>query len=289
MHRRKTNGKRMATLAANPLVGHQADVNRSTVENWVSFASHRRRVTDLIVDRGFWQDSRLAVLGAGNCNDLDLKMLAASFAAVDLFDLDAKALARGIRSQLMESSPCLFMHGDVDFTGILPRLAMLPQKLDQRAELGELVHLAARIPSLGNGAGGYDVVASTCVLSQLISSAVLALGESEPLLPLLVLTMRKTHFRLLCNMVAPGGTVVFVSDLVSSDSCPALLAHSKNDLQPLMEAVVRDRNFFTGLNPYAILGMLGETEDDLCLHPPWLWRMSSQRAVLVYALTFRRK
>lgn len=85
-----------------------------------SFASHRRRVTDLIVDRSFRQDSRLAVLGAGNCNDLDLKILAASFAAVDLFDLDAKVLARGIRFQLMESSPCLFMHGDVDFTGSSP-------------------------------------------------------------------------------------------------------------------------------------------------------------------------
>jgi len=259
------------------------------VANWASFASHRRRVTELIVDRSFGQDSRLAVLGAGNCNDLDLKMLAASFAAVDLFDLDAKALARGIRSQLMETSPRLFMHGNVDFTGILPRLAVMPQKLDQRAELRKLVRLAARIPSIGNGAVEYDVVASTCVLSQLISSVVLALGESEPLLPLLVLTMRKTHFRLLCNMVAPGGAVVFVSDLVSSDSCPALLAHSNNDLQPLVEAAVRDRNFFPGLNPYAILGMLGETEDDLCLHPPWLWRMSRQRAALVYALTFRRK
>jgi hypothetical protein len=249
----KTNGKRTATPAANPLVVHQAEINRSTVENWASFAPHRRRVTDLIVGGSSRQESRLAVLGAGNCNDLDLESLAASFAAVDLFDVDAQALARGIRSQSMESSPRFFLHGDVDFTGILPRLATLPQKPDRQAELEELVRLAARIPSLGNNAG-YEVVASTCVLSQLISSAVLILGESEPLLPLLVLAMRKTHFRLLCNMVAPRGTAVFVSDLVSSDSCPALLAHSKDDLQPLMEAVVHDRNFFTGLNPYAILG-----------------------------------
>ena len=115
------------------------------------------------------------------------------------------------------------------------------------------------------------------MLTQLISSAVTALGESEPLLPFLVLAMREAHFRLLCNMVAPRGTVVFVSDLVSSDSCPELLAHSKDDLLPLMKAVIRDRNFFTGLNPYGILEMLGDTEDDLCLHSPWLWQISSRR------------
>ena len=102
MRRRKTNGKRKARLAACPFTSRQNDLNRSTAENWASFAPHRKRVTDLIVGHCFRQDSRLAVLGAGNCNDLDLETLTASFALVDLFDLDAKALARGIRAQSMD-------------------------------------------------------------------------------------------------------------------------------------------------------------------------------------------
>jgi hypothetical protein len=273
---------------AKSLSKHQADTNRSTAENWASFSSHRRQVTDLIVGCRFRQNSRLAVLGAGNCNDLDLKRLTASFASVDLFDLDAKALARGVRAQSMEQHPRLFMRGDVDFTGILPKLTTLRQKSARQANLEDLVRLAGRIPSLGNKAG-YDVVASTCVLTQAIWSAVIAVGESHPLLPYIVLAMRNTHFRLLFDLAAPSGRVVFISDLVSSDSCPELLGHVKDDLRPLMEAVISNRNFFTGLNPYAIMEMVGETEYDLCLHSPWLWQISSQRAALVYALTFRYK
>jgi len=288
VHRRKTNSERKTRLVATSLVRHQSAVNRSTVENWASFAPHRRRVTDLIAGHCLRQDSKLAVLGAGNCNDLDLEMLTASFALVDLFDLDAKAMARGIRTQSMESTPYLFMHGGVDFTGILPRLAKWCHRPHRQEDLRKLVHLAARIPSLGNRTK-YDVVASTCVLTQLISSAILALGEFEPILPLLALTMRETHFRLLCNMVAPHGTIVFISDLVSSDSCPALLDHLQDDLWPLMKEVICTGNFFTGLNPYAILRLLGKTETDFCLHSPWLWQISNQRSALVYALTFRNK
>lgn len=288
MRRRKIEIKGKATRTLNPLRKMQADINRSTAENWVSFASHRQRVTELILRQRVDQNARVAILGAGNCNDLDLPRLAESFAATDLFDLDAKALTRGIRSQSMESSPCLFQRGNVDFTGILSRLAKLQQRSDRKAELRELLELASCIPSLGNEAS-YDLVVSACVLTQMISSAVMALGQSEPLLPLLVLTMRKTHFRLLCDLVTSHGTVIFISDLVSSDSCPALLEHPEDGLQVLMETVIRQRNFFTGLNPYAILGMLDETVDELCLHKPWLWQLSDQRTALVYALVFRRQ
>ena len=288
MPRRKIDSKGSARRTLDPLRQGQADVNRSTAESWVSFAPHRRRVTELILAQRIPPGARAAILGAGNCNDLDLPQIAASFAAVDLVDLDPEALARGIHAQSMQSSPRLFPRGNVDLSGILTRLAELPQKPDRHAELEKLLELATCIPALGNETS-YDLVVSTCVLTQMISSAVTALGQPEPLLPLLALTMRKTHFGLLCRLVAPHGTVVFISDLVSSDSCPALLDPPKGGLPLLMETVVRQRNFFTGLNPYAIVGMLDGTVDELCLHEPWLWQLGDWRAALVYALTFQRR
>jgi hypothetical protein len=56
---------------------------RQTVSEW-----RHGRPTSLSATQG------RPSFGAGNCNDLDLEMFAASFAAVDLFDLDTKALAR---------------------------------------------------------------------------------------------------------------------------------------------------------------------------------------------------
>jgi len=275
-------------VQANPLARHQVEINQSTADNWESYASHRKRVTELIESASAGSGGRLAVLGAGNCNDLDLKRLAAAYAQVDLFDLDASAMRCGLLRQSMRNSPEISIRRGVDFSGVLSRLAMSADKSNRELELAQLTRRAARTPRFGTR-GGYDVVVSACVLSQIISSAVLALGVAEPVLPSLILELRKTHLRMLCGMAAPGGRVVFVSDLVSSDTCRDLLVSARDDIRPLMEAAVQAGNFFTGLNPFAILSRLPRNACDFELLDPWLWTLSGERAALVYAVTFKRR
>jgi hypothetical protein len=272
----------MAALAVSALINHQVELNIGTADHWTGYAPHRQRVTGLIIGQHPTQELRLAVLGAGNCNDIDLVALGASFASIDLFDLDAAALTRGVKRQGVEEDVKVILHGGVDLSGVLERLGVL----------GDTTEMTLPSPP-ALAASSFDVVASTCLLSQIVLSAVRALGETDARLLPVVLGLRQAHFALLVRMLVPGGTGVFVSDLVSSDSCPELLTCHDQEAASLMGTAIRMSNFFTGLNPYAIVQMMGETSalraQVACvrLHEPWIWPIG-RRAALAYAITFRR-
>src|SRR5947209_20163185 len=68
--------------------------------------------------------------------------------------------------------------------------------------------------------GPFDVVASTCLLSQLIGNAFHSIGEAHPRFPEVVRAIRLGHLRLLATLARPGGRVVLVTDVVSSDRSP---------------------------------------------------------------------
>src|SRR3569623_288448 len=69
----------------------------STRCQWDLFAHHRRQIERLIVPPA--GGGRLYVLGAGNCNDLDLAYLATAYAEARLVDIDPAALDRAVDRQ----------------------------------------------------------------------------------------------------------------------------------------------------------------------------------------------
>ena len=62
------------------LVARQLRLNRETLDNWRLYHSHREAVADLICRPPQPTSSRLCILGAGNCNDLDLARFSGRFA-----------------------------------------------------------------------------------------------------------------------------------------------------------------------------------------------------------------
>ena len=68
---------RLAPADASQAVRSQEKANRSTRGHWTYFASHRAEIQKLLVtDVGPPTAARrLCVLGAGNCNDVDLNTL----------------------------------------------------------------------------------------------------------------------------------------------------------------------------------------------------------------------
>src|SRR6266487_2091139 len=103
------------------IAAEQARQNRTTQNQWLLYASHRRHIERLIVPetRG---TGRICILGAGNCNDLDLRWLADVYREVHLFDLDPSALESAIRRQNVGSAS-ICCHAPVDLTGIAARVA----------------------------------------------------------------------------------------------------------------------------------------------------------------------
>jgi hypothetical protein len=278
------------TVALATFVGRVADINRATAGNWGAFAAHRARLTSLIHALCGPGVHRLAILGAGNCNDIDLKWLLTRVSRIQLLDLDGEAVEHALIRQGLARCRCVEARGGVDLTGAAAVLARWSPMRVTNAEIDRYEKQCARMPAL-NDLLRCNVIVSACLLSQLISPLVDSLGAEHPRLLGLVQRVRDQHLQILIRHLRRGGRALLASDFVSSDTCPALLDAPENAVESVATAALQDGNFFTGTNPLVVLERLqalgGLKIGDIHLLRPWRWRISHTRAFLVYALTFR--
>ena len=236
--------------------------------------------------------SRLCVLGAGNANDLDLTALLSTHREVHLVDIDSKALSGGAERQGVASHPRLRLHGGVDVTAALGVLS-------DRTPMSELVRAdfeaMAAWPASRTAMvlpGGFDRVASTCLLSQILETAAHSLGKGHRQLADAEAALRAGHLRLMARLAAPGGEAVLVTDVVSSQMLTALPALPAEALAGLLTRLGRNGNHFRGVHPRQILATLradpslGPRVAAVAQLTPWRWRLHD-RTYLVGAVRFR--
>ena len=224
---------------------------------------------------------KIAVLGAGNCNDLDLKELALSFQEIHLFDLDLVSMADGVSRQRPGDTSKIQLHDEIDLSG---RAWRTPSSGPDRD--------SEEICPAENS--GFDLVISTCVLSQLMETVgKLDLGDRAE--RELMLRVRDRHLSLMSGLVASGGTGVVVTDMASSGCASDLVECPESKASELMGSLIRTGSCFTGLSPGAVSEALGQAAavsgriQDPKFTQPWLWQLDEARRFLVYALSFTRK
>lgn len=299
--------------------------NSVTRNAWDGYAAHRRTVSEHLVRGRPAREGRLCVLGAGNSNDLDLPLLSATFAEIHLVDLDAAALLSGLSRQEvlypevlsraiselpLERGPHLREEfaavlsperraqircfGYFDVTGVVPRLSAWRQGETPTTEAIDACIEAARAYQPALATESFDVVASTCLLTQLIDSVAMALGAGHPRFMELMLAVRDRHLRLLVELLAPGGLGILFTDIVSSDTCPTLLTAPEDEFSVLTSRLVDEGNFFTGTNPRVLQHWfsndreVGPLVERVQLVRPWQWRVGP-RAYAVCAVKVLRK
>lgn len=269
----------------NPLARTHIESNRQSRAAWERFASHRARVTALVLDL-LAPGGRVGVVGAGNVNDLDLGQVLAVAGDVDLVDLDGEAMAEALHRHDLQSDHRIRLHGGCDVSGLLDAA---PGEADER-------NLAAAIDNhaLPLIAETYDVVLSAGVLTQLFQS-VAEYGLDPDATIALTLRMRDHHLTELTRLVRRGGHAILVTDTVATSTAPRLHEVAEDELEPAMAALVADSNFFTGTNPYRVVAVLEEGTPfagliaEVRLHDPWLWAVTPDREHLTYAITWRRQ
>lgn len=279
------------------LTTEQQNRNAKNRGNWQRAEPHRRRVTELLVGLekvpqviGPRESTHLAILGAGNANDLDLTRLSLHFGKVDLFDLDKSALHHGFVAQ--DSPRFVFLRGGGDLTGVWTQLESCQPLAPGDEAFDRLIRDSAAPLRLVDET--YAVVASTCLLSQLIDAVAITLGTDHPRFLEVVLAIRDGHLKLMADLLEPGGAGVLITDFVSSVTAPALPSLSPEALPGELSKMIQTGNFFTGLNPFAIVQRLDEFSTALgidsnsieCL-TPWLWDFGP-RVYAVTAITFHK-
>ena len=132
------------------------------------------------------------------------------------------------------------------------------------------------------GMGEYDVVASTCLLSQLLKNAAERIGSSglsasrsQKYFSKVIKAIPQQHLRLMLEHTVSGGSAVLITDLTSAEALPEIL-NSQIDLLDLISSSVMEGNHFPGLNPMLIAESLqsppiAEKIAQVQLTSPWIW------------------
>lgn len=251
--------------------------NADSRDRWECFVAHRRKVTDLLLGAHPTEQGRLCVLGAGNCNDLELSELTKAYAEVHLVDLDEAAVSGGVAAQDPAQPNRIHVHGGIDLAGCNEIVSSwTPERSPAAADIQRCLATVTSCPAPQLPAP-FNVVASVCLLTQLIDSVSISLGSGHPSFMELLTRVRRRHIRLLLELLQPGGTAILITDFVSSVTCPALAATSADDLPALAANLIKVRNFFTGTNPAALHalfetdGVVAPQVGRLEVTRPWLW------------------
>jgi hypothetical protein len=186
----------------------------------------------------------LGVLGAGNCNDLDLPRLATGFDAIHLVDLDDDTVRRARTRAQVEVAAKLTVRAPLDLSGALNELPRWRGKLLSPAQLAAFSRSAfdnvvSTLPER------FDTVLSACLLSQIVHGCYVALG-THPQLSELATALATVHLRALTELARPGGRVLFVTDTVSSETYPLRELWGREPPLDLLASLDRVGNVLSG-------------------------------------------
>lgn len=242
-------------------------VNRGTRKNWDFFRGHRDRVMDLLSAESRRQ-GKVAILGAGNCNDLDLRQLASECGEIHLFDLDREAMEQALRRQAVPEGSNIHLRDDLDLSGLGDPA---PANVDASAK-------------------DFDLVVSACVVSQLLET-VSRLHPPGSRRDQTMLRVRDAHVRLLTGLIAPGGTGIVVTDMAKAVAHPG--AADPNGAASSREPELMAR-YFLGLDPKGLENALravphkAESVRGVTQVEPWTWQLDAVRRYLVHAVRFAK-
>lgn len=276
-------------------VNEQRLANDSSLPHAALYSGHRQHWTQQLL-RGTepTRAESICILGAGNCNDLELDSLVRQYREVHLVDLDAVALEHALARVPPSEQSSVHCHAPIDLSGMLPcidrwqRFELTPEELIGHPD----ATAQALVERLG---GGFDVVASACLLTQMQLAVLKALGDSHRLFEAIRHTLSVTHLRTLASLTRYGGRAVLATDLVATDHL--LLPSDTTDAQlmQVFETVVREGNAMQVAHP-GVLGailrddpVLRRELDAEPIHDVWLWEQGPARRFLVYAQHFVKR
>ncbi len=236
------------------------------------------------------QQLTISIVGAGNCQDIELNVLAEMFTEIRLIDIDAAAVnlvvskcPPGVTSRIRVFAP-------IDIAApLLSDVAALTISPESR----DAFLSALRTPATIGKIPVSDVVVSACILSQLIDTASQIVSPEATEFLSLIQAIRRGHLARMLDLTDAGGRTLLITDLVSSDTVPALNQTPPAELPKLMFQCLQTGNFFSGLSPAVIqhdlqtIPAFVQRCAEFQILPPWTWQLGP-RSFAVYAVDMLR-
>ena len=207
---------------------------------------------------------------------MDLELLVQHFSHITLVDIDGATLRDAVKARGFAENKQITVVGDADLTGVNALLTKC--KSDFSAENIEQVKTASKgfkIAELKQ----YDVVASTCLLSQLQNHVFISVGDRDQatFAELLAMT-RQRHLELLLELTVAGGKAVLITDLTSSEAIPELKTTGLEIPRSIWDKIYNG-NHFHGMSPISFNNDIKHLRSEgqiaeFQMAPPWLWNAS---------------
>jgi hypothetical protein len=265
----------LTVAAANAANNAKGDAARR--RRWRPARAAAWALLEGLVERG----ARVAVIGAGNGDDLPLGRLARRAGRVDLVDLDAAAARRAARRAVAPPGRVRVLGQDVTGGAADAVVAAAP---------GPPARDAVAVPAGPVGDGPYDVVVCDLVLTQLLYPALRARGlAGGPIDGVLLRDGQRLTDGVVARMhaAAPGGTVVILHDLLGwwdGHPQPFALADVLARDPPAALRLARTGTLPYGCDPWRAITRAGARVLDTRL---WRWPFAPGADYLVCGLVTR--
>lgn len=254
--------------------------NASTRGRFAYYEQHRAQ--QMALAEGL-HGQRIAVLGAGNCNDLDLPALAEAFNEVHLFDIDAEALDGALERQNSVVKRACRLHTH-DLTGVASHLRDWQENPPE--PLAAQVAAWTKLDEIVADAGQFDAVLSTCMLSQVAINLRDFFGLT-PALNSALFAAIAGHIMLASALTKAGGTVLVTSDCITSQYPIHQEARERGALNAIFHLAAQGAAF-PGTDPDLIAALLATPNFSRPqFKNAWIWELSEQ-SYLVYAVQAER-
>ena len=266
-----------------------SDETQENDRDWELAKEHREIVSSMILASVQRKQGDICLLGAGPCNDVDLMSIVDHFNRVVMVDWDVASMRQGLARQDVLADDRFIQLSGTDLAGVKDLLDVYdryptPELMEQLKQVAEQNN-----PDIESGK--FSVVASTCILSQLMLKIHECVPEKNEDFAHLMFNVRKRHIELMLDCLSPGGIGLLITDFVSSDSLPEILTTDR--LQQVLQKGIAEKNFFHGMNPQRIHQTFGEDSvrqqiDSLEVTSPWRWQ-TWRRVYACMAFKFQKK
>jgi len=262
------------------LLERERERNASTRGRFAYYAHHRAQ--QMALAQGL-RGERIAVLGAGNCNDVELPALAEAFREVHLFDIDAEALDSAFERQNSDVQRVCQLHAH-DLTGVASFLEDWQARAPE--PLAAQVAAWSKLSAVLSEAGQFDAVLSTCMLS-LVAINLRDFSGLAPALNSALLAAIAGHIMLAGALTKSGGTVLVTSDCITSRYPIHQEAEARGPLNAIFHLAAQGAAF-PGTDPELIAALLATPDfSQPQFKNAWIWDLSEQ-SYLVYAVQAAR-
>lgn len=283
-------------------------------DRWNRWKEHRDNINNILSDKVFrlGHVGKAAILGAGRCEDIDLKFLLEHVGYLDLIDYDCSSMERALeRQDITEEEKDRITLKSMEFTGFYEErfLSELETKMSEGCEAEEIIGLireqlktVSEEKNLLSQSGKYDLVISGAVHSQLIipytEIALKHDGYAEALMSIAsetTDTFAENYNGSLISMIKPGGFIFSYFDVMEISEKRGTLCledeikrYIEGDKNEEIEKLMYQYGGVAGARyGFQHLYLLAKEEQE-CLDE-WIWSFRDNKKYYVRSLCFSRK